>query len=95
MVMKPDQEITVSADTVVTAVWDDVTEVTINGVSGTFNDKIKLNYFFYFPAQLFNDEDAYVILDNDDNGSDNEKEESDLGKALYLYNQAAVVAFNR
>ena len=46
-----------------------------------------------FPAQLFNDEDAYVILDNDDNGSDNEKEESDLGKALYLYNQAAVAAF--
>ena len=40
------------------------TAVTINGVSGSFNDKIKLNFYFDLPEDVAADEEAYVTLTN-------------------------------
>ena len=36
----------------------------INGVSGTFNDKIKLNYFFDIPESVVDEGGAYVTITN-------------------------------
>ena len=36
----------------------------INGVSGTFNDKIKLNYYFDIPESVVDEGGAYVIITN-------------------------------
>ena len=41
------------------------TAVTINGVSGSFNDKIKLNFYFDLPEDVAADEDAFVTLTNE------------------------------
>ena len=50
------------------AVWEETQIVTINGVSGSFNDKIKLNYYFSFPQSVLADEKAYVTLTNERTG---------------------------
>ena len=42
-------------------------EVKINGVTGSFNDKIKLNYYFDLPENVRADEGAYVTITNDKN----------------------------
>ena len=47
------------------------TPVKINGVSGSFNDKIKLNYYFDIPELLLRDNGAYVTLTNERTGEDN------------------------
>ncbi len=39
----------------------------INGVSGTFNDKIKLNYYFDIPESVVDEGGAYVTITNDVN----------------------------
>ena len=39
----------------------------INGVSGTFNDKIKLNYYFNIPESVVDEGGAYVTITNDVN----------------------------
>ena len=39
--------------------------VRINGVTGSFNDRIKLNYYFDIPEEVLADEDAYVTLTNE------------------------------
>ena len=67
---QPGDTITVTADTTVTAVWENVTEVTINGVTGSFNDKIKLNYYFTFPQSVLADKKAYVTLTGEGTGKD-------------------------
>ena len=46
------------------AVWEAASTVTINGVSGSFNDKIKLNFYFGVPDAVRADEAAYVTLTN-------------------------------
>ncbi len=61
---KAKDKITVTADTVVTAVWEDP-PVLVNGVSGSFNEKIKLNFYFEIPDYALEDEGAYVTLTND------------------------------
>ena len=45
--------------------------VKINGVSGSFNDKIKLNYYFDIPELLLRDNGAYVTLTNERTGEEN------------------------
>ena len=40
--------------------------VAIKGVTGSFNDKIKLNYYFDFPDTVLADDAAYVTLSNAD-----------------------------
>ena len=45
-------------------------EVRINGVSASFNDRIKVNYYFDIPEDLLADEGAYVILNNEDSDDD-------------------------
>ncbi len=42
--------------------------ITINGVSGSFNEKIKLNFYFDIPETFLEDEDAYVTLTNEATG---------------------------
>ena len=39
--------------------------LTINGVSDSFNDNIKLNYYFELPDEVLNDEGAYVEITNE------------------------------
>lgn len=39
--------------------------VIIRGVSGSFNDKIKLNFYFDLPEDVAADEEAYVTLTNE------------------------------
>ena len=45
--------------------------VTIEGVTGSFNDKIKLNYYFSIPQILLSDQNAYVTLTNESTGNSN------------------------
>ena len=45
-------------------------EVKINGVSGSFNDRITVNYYFDIPENLLTDEGAYVLLYNEDTDDD-------------------------
>ena len=40
--------------------------VTIKGATGSFNEKIKLNYYFDFPDEVLADDGAYVTLTNKD-----------------------------
>ena len=54
----------VTVDITLTAVWEAASNVTINGVSGSFNDRIKLNYYFGIPDAVLADEAAYVTLTN-------------------------------
>lgn len=63
---QPDETIAVTADTTVTAVWEDAegTQAVVNGVTGSFNDRIKLNYYFDIPETILADEAAYVTLTN-------------------------------
>ena len=42
----------------------------VNGVTGSFNDRIKLNYYFDIPDEVFEDEDAYVTITDEDRSSD-------------------------
>ena len=129
-----------------TAEWEAVLpEVIIKGVTGSFNDRIKLNYYLDIPEEVMADESAYVLITNESTGNSDgklfvrdarynrekggyrfsvelpAKEAGDtitasvltyarscavqkgtsedientrnLGKALYLYNRAAVAAF--
>ena len=50
------------------AVWEETQQVTINGVSGSFNDRIKLNFYFGIPDAVHSDEKAYVTLTNERTG---------------------------
>lgn len=43
----------------------EIPTVLINGVTGSFNDKIKLNYYFNIPDEVLADKEAYVTLTND------------------------------
>lgn len=45
--------------------------VIIEGVTGSFNDKIKLNYYFSIPQILLSDQNAYVTLTNESTGNSN------------------------
>ena len=64
-----DEIITVKEDTVVTAVWEKKPVITIKGVSGSFNDRIKLNFYFEFPIDmLIIDGGDYVTITNDSTG---------------------------
>ena len=60
--------VTVTADTAATAVWEDAPVVINTGVTGSFNDRIKLNCYFSFPAEVLADEGAYVTLTNETAG---------------------------
>ena len=42
--------------------------VNAKGVTGSFNDRIKLNYYFDFPDDVLADEGAYVTLTNENTG---------------------------
>ena len=46
----------------------DYPAVIINGVTGSFNDKIKLNFYFDFPNSLISDENARVEIVNSETG---------------------------
>ena len=52
-------------DVRVTAEWEAASAVTIKGVTGSFNDKIKLNYYFDIPEEVLEDENAYVTITNE------------------------------
>ena len=49
-----------------TALWEkeQLPAVTVNGVSGSFNDRIKLNFYFHIPDAVLADKGAYVTLTN-------------------------------
>ena len=63
----PTEYVTIEAGSIgdreYTATWI-VNTVVINGVSGSFNDKIKLNYYFSIPESVLADDGAYVTLTN-------------------------------
>ena len=42
--------------------------LTIKGVTGSFNDKIKLNFYFLIPESVRSDQGAYVTITNDRTG---------------------------
>ena len=44
--------------------------VTVKGVTGSFNDRIKLNYYFEFPETVLRDKNAYVTITNKDNSKE-------------------------
>ena len=52
-------------DVQVTAEWEAASAVTIKGVTGSFNDKIKLNYYLDIPEEVMEDENAYVTITNE------------------------------
>ena len=52
----------VTADITLVAVWEEMPTVIIKGISGSFNDRIKLNYYFDIPAEVLADEGLYVAL---------------------------------
>ncbi len=52
-----------------TAVWKDLPVVIVNGVTGSFRDRIKLNFYFDIPDDVLADEGAYVTLTNEKSGS--------------------------
>ncbi len=60
--------IRITGDMTLTAEWEDLPSVTINGVSGSFNDRIKLNFYFDIPDAVLEDEAAYVTLTNGNSG---------------------------
>ena len=60
--------VSVTGDMTLTAAWRDLPTVTINGVTGSFNDKIKLNFCFDLPEAVLADEAAYVTLTNGNSG---------------------------
>ena len=62
--------VSVKWDITLTAAWADLPHVTINGVSGSFNDRIKLNFYFDIPDAVLEDEAAYVTLTNEDTGKE-------------------------
>ena len=56
-------------DVQVTAEWETVLpEVIIKGVTGSFNDRIKLNYYLNIPEEVLEDEKAYVTIKNESTG---------------------------
>ena len=56
-------------DVQVTAEWEAVLpEVIIKGVTGSFNDKIKMNYYLNIPEEVMEDESAYVLITNESTG---------------------------
>ncbi len=65
----PTQPIIVSADTIVMAVWEDLPVLTVSGATGSFNDRIKLNFYFDIPDSVLADEGAYVTLTNETGGA--------------------------
>ena len=56
----------VTGDATYTATYTEVlvepTSVTFNGVTGSFNDKIKLNYYFEIPQDVLDDKGSYVTI---------------------------------
>ena len=57
---------------ILTAAWKTKTEAVyaqIKGVSGSFNDRIKLNFYFDIPQEILADQGAYVALTNTRKGS--------------------------
>ncbi len=52
-------------DVWVTAEWEAASAVAIKGVTGSFNDKIKLNYYLDIPEKVMADENAYVTITNE------------------------------
>ena len=54
--------ITVTDNVILTAEFEPL--VTIRGVTGSFNDKIKLNFYFDLPADIQSDPTAYVSFAN-------------------------------
>ena len=57
-----------NADTILTAVWEEIPVVKIKGITGSFNDKIKLNYYFDIPGDVLTDAGAYVTITNERTG---------------------------
>ena len=57
-------------DVWVTAEWETASAVFIKGVTGSFNDKIKLNYYLDIPEEVMADENAYVTISNESTGKD-------------------------
>ena len=52
--------------------------VTVKGVSGSFDEKIKLNYYFEFPAVVSDDKGVYVTITREGD------EDTDQANKLYL-----------
>ena len=72
--MAPGNTIIMNADTVLTALWEEYPAARVNGVTGSFNDKIKLNYYFDISDEI---EGAYVTITNERTGQSVELPVSD------------------
>ncbi|MBR4503108.1 MAG: hypothetical protein IKP22_14685 [Clostridia bacterium] len=59
------EKVKILENTTATAVWYDLPIVTVRGVTGSFNDRIKLNFYFDIPDSVLADEGAYVTLTNE------------------------------
>ena len=56
------EEYTITEDTEAWAQWEEKPIVIIKGVTGSFNDKIKMNFYFDIPETVLADKAAYVVL---------------------------------
>ena len=72
--------------------WKEAPVVIISGVTGSFNDRIKLNYYLSDGTNTYTITASVLTYARSCAIKSSEKDSS-LGKALYLYNQAAVAAF--
>ena len=56
----PGDTVTVTANTTVTAVWEDVASLKV--ITTSFKDRLQLNYYYKLPATVLADENAYLLV---------------------------------
>ena len=60
---QPDETIEITADTTVTAVWEEVPTVIIKSANVEFQGLIRLQFTFTFPAEVLTDEGSYLTFE--------------------------------
>ena len=58
-------EITVTADTTVTAVWEEKDVARLNLITTSFKDKLQLNFYYKLPEAVVQDEGVYLQVTHD------------------------------